>query len=146
MASFWGEQKRRAVFLSFDFADRHYVNAFRSLASNEHIQLYMRDRSLKQAIRSRHEDVIEDQILDRIHGCSVCICLIGPRTWERDWVDWELSACARQKRGLLGIRLQNGERARVPYPLWKRRWVEILPWVPRQFEEAIERAAQAAGY
>lgn len=141
----WEQRKRRAVFLSFDSEDMAYVNAFRSLAKNEYVGLTLRDRSLRRAVRSRRDEVIADELLKRIHGCSVCVCLIGLNTWQRDWVNWEVSTCAQQGRGILGIRLSNAGRARIPEAL---RWAgaEILPWLPHEFEDAIERAARAAGY
>ena len=142
----WGERKtRRAIFLSFDFGDIAYVNAFRSLAKNKYIQLDIRDRSLRQAVRSRNNAVIEEELLRRIHGCSVCVCLIGRNTWQSDWVNWEVETSAAQGRGILGIRFSNAWNASVPDAL---RWVgaEVIPWVPHEFEDAIERTARAAGY
>lgn len=122
-----------------------YVNAFRSLAKNEYIQLTVKDRSLRRAVRSRQDEVVAGELLKRIHGCSVCVCLIGLNTWQRDWVDWEVSTCAAQGRGILGIRFSNAGKAPVPDALL-RVGAEILPWVPHAFEEAIERTARAAGY
>lgn len=141
----WEEQKRRAVFLSFDSEDMEYVEDFRDLARDARVQLTMRDRSLREAVPSRWDKVIENALLRRIHGCSVCICLIGWNTWQREWVHWEVSTCAAQGRGILGIRFPHARNARIPNVLF-RAGAEILPWVPHEFEDAIERTARAAGY
>ena len=141
----WEERKRRAVFLSFDAEDMEYVEDFRDLARHARVQLTIRDRSLREAVPSRKEEVVEDELLRRIHGCSVCICLIGWNTWQRDWVNWEVSTCAAQGRGILGIRFPHARTARIPGALFRAR-AEILPWVPYEFEDAIERTARAAGF
>jgi hypothetical protein len=140
----WTGRKRRAIFLSFDAGDLAYVNAFRSLKKNQYIDLVVRDRSLRRPVFSRRDEVVERELLKRIHGCSVCVCLIGLETWRSHWVDWEVSTCAAQGRGLLGIRLSHAHRARVPDSL-RRAGAEILPWSPYEFEDAIERTARDAG-
>jgi antiphage defense system Thoeris ThsB-like protein len=145
MPEWYRERKRRAVFLSFDANDRAYVNAFRSLKKNQYIDLVIRDRSLRRPVPSRRDEVVEREIMKRIHGCSVCVCLIGLETWRSVWVDWEVSISAEQGRGILGIRFSNADRARVPDAL-RRAGAEILPWLPHDFEDAIERAALKAGY
>ncbi len=89
--------------------------------------------------------MVEDELLKRIHGCSVCVCLIGLDTWRSEWVDWEVSTCIEQDRGVLGIRFSNAGNARIPDALRRAR-AEVLPWVPHEFEDAIERAAREAGY
>ena len=144
----WEKRKRRAIFLSFDSEDMAYVNAFRSLAKNEYIGLTVRACSLRRAVPSRRDEVIEDEAPEAgIHRtCSVCVCLIGLNTWQREWVNWEVSTCAEQGRGILGIRFSNaGKGPSSPRP-GVGRAAEILDWVPHEFEDAIERSARAAGH
>ena len=102
---------RRKVFISFHEDDigfkKRFVHKARSVIIDKSVDTGdIDDRGLRVArIRQKIRD-------DYIRDASVTIVLIGPRTWQRKHVDWEIGSSLRKTRknsrcGLLGILLPN---------------------------------------
>ena len=114
------------------------------------------DTGMKTA---RVRQIIRD---DYIRDATVAIVLIGPRTWQRKHVDWEIGSSIRKTRrnprcGLLGIvlpshpnygkkrnlhllppRLADNYKGEDPYALiydWPNPWApaKIATWIHRAF-------------
>lgn len=106
------------VFISFHERDIAYKERFVAM-----MQGYMVDESVDTGdivgsnlpldeVRRRIRD-------DYIADATVTVVLIGPCTWQRKHVDWEISSSLRQTRsnrrcGLLGIRLPTHTDFRDP--------------------------------
>ena len=97
-----------------------------------------------------------------IRDATVTIVLIGPRTWQRKHVDWEIGSSVRKTKrnprcGLLGIVLPNhssyGKKSAIPRLIpprladnWKGPDPYALmyhwpnPWTPAKIAEWIHRA------
>lgn len=102
---------RHKVFVSFHERDIEYKEKFVRL---------MEDRIIDKSVDTRDIDdtglkaakvrqIIRDEY---IRGASVTVVLIGPCTWQRKHVDWEIGASLRDTKknprcGLLGILLPN---------------------------------------
>ena len=97
---------RRKVFISFYNDDQDYKDRFVQKARNVIVDKSVDtgridDTSLKVAtIRQRIRD-------DYIRDATVTIVLIGPCTWQRKHVDWEIGSSLRKTKknprcGLLG--------------------------------------------
>ena len=102
---------RRKVFISFhnddhEFKDR-LVQKARSVIVDKSVDTgEIDDANLKVATIRQ---IIRD---DYIRDATVTIVLIGPRTWQRKHVDWEIGSSLRKTKknprcGLLGILLPN---------------------------------------
>lgn len=104
---------RRKVFVSYHDTDedRDYKKRFLKKASNVIIDKSVNtgdidDTGLKvETIRQKIRD-------DYIRDSTVTIVLIGPCTWQRKHVDWEIASSLRKTKrnsrcGLLGILLPN---------------------------------------
>ena len=152
---------RRKVFVSFHEDD---------IARKEEFVRLMRNRIIDKSVDTRDIDdtdmkttrvrqIIRD---DYIRDASVTIVLIGPCTWQRKHVDWEIGSSLRKTKknsrcGLLGILLPNHPNYRTkkinPLLLPPRfadnnkgddtyalihKWPE--PWAPAKIGEWIDRA------
>ena len=106
-----GKSIRRKVFISYHVEDRDQVKQFadsmgivivdKSVKDSDIDDRNIKTATIRQKIR---EDFISD--------ASVTIVLIGPCTWQRKHVDWEIGSSLRQTKnnsrcGLLGILLPN---------------------------------------
>ena len=102
---------RPKIFVSFHQSDVEYKDRFVEMLNGHAV-----DRSVGTG------DIIDsnlplDEIRRRIRDdyiadANVTVVLIGPCTWQRKHVDWEISSSLRQTRnnprcGLLGIRLPH---------------------------------------
>ena len=106
-----GKSIRRKVFISYHVEDRDQVKQFA-----DSIGIVIVDKSVKDSDiddRNIKTATIRQKIReDFIADASVTIVLIGPCTWQRKHVDWEVGSSLRQTKknsrcGLLGILLPN---------------------------------------
>ena len=152
---------RHKVFISFYEEDIKYKELFvrmmgrrmvdRSVDTGDIVDAGLKTPTIRQKIRDEY-----------IRDASVTIVLIGPCTWQRRHVDWEIGASIRKTKknprcGLLGIFLPNHPSIRTqshntrllpprladncqgndPYALIYK-WPQ--PWTPAQMAEWIHRA------
>ena len=152
---------RHRVFISFHELDLEYKEEFvrrmgsrivdRSVDTGNIDDAGLKTATVRQKIRDEY-----------IRDATVTIVLIGPRTWQRKHVDWEIGSSIRKTRrnsrcGLLGIVLPNHPDYRggrldphlIPPRLADNltegdsysllyRWPE--PWAPARVAEWIHRA------
>lgn len=102
---------RHRVFVSFHHDDQKYKDKF--------VQL-MKDNIVDESVelgdiddRNASTETVRQRIRDNfIRDATVTIVLIGPCTWQRKHVDWEIGSSLRDtslnsRCGLLGILLPN---------------------------------------
>ena len=128
-------QEIHRTFISFHHVDEPYkthfekrfsdsFNVFISTAVNDgDIDTNLTVNTIRQTIRERN-----------LRNSSVTVVLVGPETWKRKHVDWEISASIRKtqsssRSGLLGIILPNYLRfsngSYDPYTIPPRLWKNI---------------------
>ena len=104
---------RRKVFISYHDTDgdRDYKNRFLQKASNVIIDKSVNTGDIDDT--GLNVETIRQKIRDGyIRDATVTIVLIGPCTWQRKHVDWEIASSLRDTKlnsrcGLLGILLPN---------------------------------------
>ena len=110
---------RHRVFISYHDADREYKDRFvRNMGESiidESVQVNDIDDTNLQVdtIRQRIRD-------DYIADATVTIVLVGPCTWQRKHVDWEIGSSLRDTKnnsrcGLLGILLHHPDHGKESY-------------------------------
>ena len=98
------------VFVSFHHHDEGYKNQFCHMMGNDVV-----DRSVEDGdINPNNSNEYTRQLIrdDFIADATVTVVLIGPCTWQRKHVDWEIGSSLRDTHknprcGLLGILLPN---------------------------------------
>lgn len=134
----------RFVFLAHQHDDRSQVRGFILLRWNINVNFYFFDRSLVDPVNSTDEAYIRRCIRDQMYGTSVTVVLIGNKTYQSQWVAWEIEESVDKGNGLVGVKLKGKNSATVPSFL-RIYGAEVITWRPDEFEDAIERAATAAG-
>ena len=101
---------RHKVFLSFHHEDQEYKDRFAQMMRGDAVDKSVEEGDIDESLK---DDTIHRTIRDDfIRGATVTIVLVGQRTWQRKYVDWEISSSLRNTRlnprcGLLGILLPN---------------------------------------
>ena len=101
---------RHRVFISFHHEDQRYKDSFVSMMGDNIVDESVDIGDIPQNIAV---ETIRQDIRDNfIRNASVTIVLIGPGTWQRKHVDWEIGSSLRDsghnpRCGLLGILLPN---------------------------------------
>jgi hypothetical protein len=149
----------RRVFFSFHFDDSWRANQVRManvVGGAEVAGFY--DHSLYEE-KKRGGHAIRREILKQLDGTSVTVVLIGTRTAERPWVDFEIRESVKRDNGLVGIAIHHlsapswpGAPAYLWGPSPAGKWPSALPagtpvyiWDPKKrdgFARVIEEAAQ----
>jgi hypothetical protein len=95
--------KRRKVFVSYHHGgDQWFYNEFSRVFHDRWETLY--DNSLERQVDSDDTRYVMQRIRDNhITGTSCTIVLIGARSHERKYVDWEIKATLDKQHGLLGV-------------------------------------------
>ena len=104
------QAERHKVFVSFHHEDEYYKNEFTTMMDGNIVDRSVGDGDIDDTIKT---DTIRQRIRDDfIRDASVTVVLIGPCTWQRKHVDWEIGSSLRDTKrnarcGLLGILLPN---------------------------------------
>ena len=101
---------RHRVFISFHHEDQYYKDRFVRMMGYNIVDESVEDGDIPPNIAV---DTIRRNIRDGfIRDATVTVVLIGPCTWQRKHVDWEIGSSLRKTKlnsrcGLLGILLPN---------------------------------------
>ena len=128
----------RRIFISFVHDDTEQVNGFlglQNILDNFEFYNHKLDRRINTADSNYVARVISEEYL---RPASVTIVLIGNKTAQSPWVQWEVQESIRQGKGLLGIRLKDTWGA-VPAGIPDN---AVGGWDPEKFPSQIEWAYQ----
>ena len=109
------ETPRHKVFISFHHDDQGYKDWFVGLMGDDIVDQSVEDGDIDDSNLST--ETIRQRIRDQfIRDATVTIVLIGPCTWQRKHVDWEIGSSLRDTKlnsrcGMLGILLPNHPNA-----------------------------------
>ena len=102
---------RHKVFVSFHHDDQYYKDLFARMMEDDIVDKSVEDGDIDDA--NLKTDTIRQKIRDDfIADATVTAVLIGPCTWQRKHIDWEIGSSLRDTEknsrcGLLGILLPN---------------------------------------
>ena len=105
------ETPRHKVFVSYHHEDQAYKDAFIQMMGDDIVDESVDDGDIDDENIST--ETIRQKIRDEfIRDATVTVVLIGPCTWHRKHVDWEIGSSLRDTKknsrcGLLGILLPN---------------------------------------
>ena len=130
--------EKRRIFISFDHDDTLQVNGFlglRHIINGLEFYNHKLDRRIMSIDVSYIKRVIREEY---IRPASVTVVLIGNRTAQSSWVQWEVEESVRQGKGILGIRLKDSNGA-IPAGVPEN---AVGSWMPEMFLSWIEWAYQ----
>ena len=102
---------RHKVFISFHHDDQKYKDRFVQMMKGNVVDKSVEDGDIDD--QNMRTATIRQKIRDNfIADATVTVVLIGPCTWQRKHVDWEIGSSLRKTKrnprcGLLGILLPN---------------------------------------
>ena len=105
------EVPRHKVFVSYHHEDQWYKDVFVSMMEYQFVDKSVEDGDINDDHLAT--ETIRQKIRDEfIRDATVTVVLIGPCTWQRKHVDWEIGSSLRDTRlnprcGLLGLLLPD---------------------------------------
>jgi len=101
---------KRKVFISYHHGNDQWAFDYFSGNYGENLEIFY-DNSLDGKVRSDDPEYVNRTIREEhIVGSSVTIVLIGPETWKRKYVDWEIRSTLHHEHALLGLTLHNASK------------------------------------
>ena len=105
------QDPRHRVFISFHHEDQFYKDWFVRMMGDDIVDESVEDGDIddNRLPTERIRQIVRDEF---IRDATVTVVLIGPCTWQRKHVDWEIGSSLRETQrnsrcGLLGILLPN---------------------------------------
>lgn len=151
------------VFVSFDHDDHLQVQGFKLLKRNPNHPLEFRDHSLKAAVTDRsgkpltyapsdeRSKPVRDEIRRKFDNASKLVVLIGDRSHESEWIEWEIKTFFSMKssesgentwKRIRGMRLKGSEKAETPSALGSRS-TKVMDWDPEALDRWLDQDPDA---
>jgi hypothetical protein len=131
---------RRQVFTSFEYSDLMYATLPEAWSANENDDFGFYRERLRVAVSSRDADYIKSRLRPKIRRAIVLLCLIGDKTAQSSWVNWEIATAKEEGKGLVGVLIKPG----LPRPREIRNARAVfVPYRKAKIQRAIDWAATA---
>jgi len=114
---------KRRVFISFHVEDEAQVNLLRQQAKDERFDIEFIDYSVKEPFDNKWKT----RCTERMKRSSVFICMIGPDTYKREAVLWEINKAFELGKKVIGVRIYKDKHHKIPNPL-KDNNAKIIYW------------------
>lgn len=114
---------KRRVFISFHVDDEPQVELLRQQAKDEKYDIEFIDYSVKEPFDNKWKT----RCTERIKRSSVFLCMIGPETYKREAVLWEINKAYGLGRKVIGVRIYRDKNHKIPKPL-KDNKAKIVHW------------------
>jgi hypothetical protein len=115
--------KQKNVFISHHHADDEHVTKLTDMLKRNGFDLRNSSIRAKPANRERlNKGLVKDETIKRLlrmkmSWASTVVVLIGKKTHERPWVDWEIRKANELGKRIVGVYTRGGTEADVPKAL-----------------------------
>jgi len=121
------------VFISFNMDDEAQVDLLRHQAKNSE-KLEFTDYSVKEPF----DEKWKQQCTERIKQVSVVVVAIGPETYQRRAVLWEIEKAHELGKPVIGMRIYSDKNHRTPQPMLDH-GDKVVPWDLDALQREIDR-------
>lgn len=125
------------LFISHYGGDEAYVEKFKSLISDRYD---IRDSSLVETEpnNAHNTEYIKSILRDQMDWAGRVVVLIGPKTHEREWVNWEIEyAATHGDKRVIGVYLPGATDADLPEAL-DEYGDACVPWNSDKIQSALD--------
>jgi len=126
--------KKRNVFISFHMEDELKVKLLRHQAKNEKFNLEFTDYSVKKPFDNKWKTRCEE----RIKQTSVTIVMIGPETYKRPAVLWEINKSYALGKKVIGVRIRKDKNDPIPGPLLRHK-AKVVNWNMEDMQNELDK-------
>jgi hypothetical protein len=118
------------IFISHYCKDDEHVQSLKARLKDQgyDVRNFSVDSTNHKDGRKPSKETIERLLQMRIKWSSTFICLVGPKTYTRDWVDYEITQAQELSKRIVGVYTHgNAETAELPEKL-KKYASNIIGW------------------
>jgi hypothetical protein len=122
--------KTHNIFIRHYGKDDEHVQSLKERLKNQgfDVRNFSVDRTNHKDGRRPSDAVIERLLKMRIGWSSTFICLIGPKTHTRDWVDFEIEKAHEQGKKIVGVYTYGNKDIATLPDAFKKIEANVLGW------------------
>ena len=106
------KSRKRRIFVSYhSIKDANYKTMLNAWKMNDNFAFDFDDHSVGISINSEDESYIKKVITDRLHESNLVLCIIGKKTYERPFIDWELQKAKKLNKKIIAVKIKNNYKA-----------------------------------
>lgn len=106
--------KTKNVFVSHFNKDEENIGKMKSLLSGKGYSIKNASIDSTKPNRANNPEYIKRLLRMRIQWAGTFICLIGPETHTREWVDWEIDQAFKKGKRIVGVYINGASDSDVP--------------------------------
>jgi hypothetical protein len=129
--------EKKNLFVSHYGGDEKHIESLKNLIGRK---FDVRDSSIveTQPNNASNEQYIKYKILaPKIDWAGTMVVLVGPKTHERDYVNWEIDYAIRHDKKIIGVFLPGAENSDIPEGL-KKYGDSLVQWNANKINAAID--------
>lgn len=107
-------ENSKNVFVSHYNKDEEHIQKLKALLSSKGYVIKNSSIDSTKSNDASNPEYIKRLLRDRISWAGKFICLIGPHTRERGWVDWEIEQAHKQAKKIIGVYINGASDSDVP--------------------------------
>lgn len=130
--------KKINLFISHYGGDEKHIETFKNLLTKKNYEV--RDSSIVESEpnKATNKEYIKSLLRKQIDWAGTVVVLIGPKTADREWVDWEIEYAAKNgEKQIVGVYLPGATDADIPESL-QEYGDACVPWNSDKIADAIE--------
>ncbi len=129
--------KSKNVFVSHYSKDEEHIQKLKELLSSKDYVIKNSSIDSTKPNDASNSDYIKQLLRDRISWAGKFICLIGPHTHEREWVDWEIEQAHKQSKEIIGVYINGASDSDVP-DNFEKYGDSLIGWTSEKIIGALE--------
>jgi hypothetical protein len=106
--------KHRNVFISHFKKDEENIHRMQSLLASKGYIIKNSSIDSTKRNRANNEEYVKRLLRMRIQWAGTFICLIGPETHTRHWVDWEIEQAFKKGKRIVGVYINGAKDSDIP--------------------------------
>jgi len=130
-------ENTKNVFVSHYYRDEEHIQKLKDLLVTRDYQLKNSSIDSTKPNAANNPEYIKKLLRERISWAGAFICLIGPHTHKREWVDWEIEQANKQGKRIIGIYIYGAGDSDVPEN-FEKYGDALIGWTSQKIIEALE--------
>lgn len=125
------------VFVSHYTKDEENIQKLKDLLSSKGYEIKNSSIDSTKPNEATNPEYIKQLLRERISWAGKFICLIGPKTHEREWVDWEIEQANKQGKDIIGVYINGASDSDVPES-FEKYGGPLVGWTAEKIIGALE--------
>ncbi|MCK9482195.1 MAG: TIR domain-containing protein [Bacteroidia bacterium] len=106
--------KNKNVFISHKGEDDEHIQKLKSLLESKGYNLKNSSIDSSKPNDAHSEEYIKSILRPRIEWAGTLICLIGDKTAQSKWVNWEIEYATKEGKNIVGVFLHGATDSEIP--------------------------------